>query len=223
MIVFDRVAKTYHGHGYDNHVFRDLSFVLNRGESLGVLGANGVGKSTLMRLISGVERPTAGKITRAMSVSWPLGYSPGFQTSLTGADNARFIARIYGHETRGLIDQVNDFAQLGEYMDQPVKVYSAGMSARLAFGLSLAIEFDCYLIDEITSAGDERFRERTDDALKARRKSGAIVLVSHDREALFRYCTQGAVLYGGTLTLFDTIEEAVDVHYRLQKLPSERQ
>lgn len=218
MIVFDDVAKEYKGRGFVKHVFTGVSFTIARGDSIGICGANGVGKSTLMRLIAGIERPTAGRITRAMSTSWPIGYASAFQSSLTGADNARFVARIYGRDERELLDYVEDFAQLGAYFHEPISTYSAGMGARLAFGVSLAIDFDCYLIDEVTGAGDERFRLRAEAALEERRARGTLIMVSHDMQTLFRYCSRGAVLYGGTQAFYDTIQEAADVHHRLQAL-----
>jgi capsular polysaccharide transport system ATP-binding protein len=222
MIVLDRVSKSYAGQSGVNHVLKNVSFTIRRGDSIGICGANGAGKSTLMKLFAGVERPTAGTITRRMSVSWPIGLSQAFQSTLTGADNARFIARIYGKDERALLDYVDDFAQLGRYMDEPIRVYSAGMHARLAFGISLAIRFDCYLVDEITGVGDERFRSKAEEALQERKREGTLIMVSHDSNTLLRYCDKGAVVYGGAVTLYDTIREAVDVHHRLQSFPQQR-
>lgn len=216
MIVFEDVSKTYHIRKFEKQVFSHLSFTIKPGESLGICGANGAGKSTLMRLIAGIESPTTGRITRRMSTSWPIGYASCFQPALTGADNARFIARIYGQDEDMLCDYVEDFAQLGPYFHQPVYAYSAGMNARLAFGVSLAINFECYLIDEVTGAGDERFRQRCEEALMQRRETGSLVMISHDPNALLQYCDRGAVLYGGALTFFDTVAEATEVHHRLQ-------
>ncbi len=220
MIVLQNVSKIYHGHNVDNEVLRDVNLTIRRGDSIGVCGANGVGKSTLMKLLAGVERPTTGTVKRSMSVSWPIGYSTAFHGSLTGADNARFIARIYGVDERELLDFVEDFAQLGPYLHEPIRTYSAGMGARLAFGVSLAIKFDCYLVDEVTGAGDERFKVRSEEALKERSEHGTLVMVSHDTSTLFRYCQRGAVVYAGGVTLYDTIAEAADVHHRLQSLGS---
>ena len=222
MIVLDRVSKSYAGQSGFTEVLQDVTFTIERGDSIGICGANGVGKSTLMKLLSGVERPTSGTVTRTMSVSWPIGLSQAFQATLTGADNARFIARIYGKDERALLDFVDDFAQLGRYMHEPIKVYSAGMGARLAFGISLAIRFDCYLVDEVTGVGDERFRARSEEALQERKREGTLVMVSHDSNTLLRYCDKGAVVYGGGITLYDTIREAVDVHHRLQSFPQQR-
>ncbi len=216
MIRFDAVSKTYHVRKFSKTVFTDLNFVIEPGMSIGICGGNGAGKSTLMRLIAGVEMPTTGKVVRGMTTSWPIGYANCFQTSLTGADNARFISRIYNRDERELLDFVEDFAQLGPYLYQPVNTYSAGMSARLAFGISLAIDFDCYLVDEVTAAGDERFRIRSEEALVSRRDNATLLMTSHETGTLLTYCKQGAVLYGGSLVFYDTIEEACDVHHRLQ-------
>jgi capsular polysaccharide transport system ATP-binding protein len=216
MIKFDRVSKAYHGRGLHKQVLKDLSFAIEPGAALGVCGANGVGKSTLMRLIAGEEYPNQGRITRGMSVSWPIGYSSCFQSSLTGADNARFIARIYRKPTEPLLDFVEDFAQLGPYLHQPVKTYSAGMHARLAFGISLAIDFDCYLVDEVTAAGDARFQARCHEALTQRRAAGTLIMVSHSPGVLTQYCAQGAVLRDGRLAFYDTVEEALAVHAEAQ-------
>jgi capsular polysaccharide transport system ATP-binding protein len=216
MIEFQDVSKNYHIRKFEKHVFTNLNFKIEPGESIGICGANGAGKSTLMRLIAGVEQPTSGKVTRTMSTSWPIGYSSCFQTSLTGADNARFIARIYNHDEEALLDFVEDFARLGPYLHQPVHTYSAGMQARLAFGVSLAIDFQCYLVDEVTGAGDERFRIRCEEELLHRRDSATLIMISHDPGALRQYCRRGAVVYGGTVVFYDSIDEANEVHHRLQ-------
>ena len=216
VIVFENVSKSYRIRKFHKQVLNDLSFVIPRGESLGICGANGAGKSTLMRLIAGVEAQSSGRISRTLSTSWPIGYSSCFQSSLTGADNARFIARIYRQPIEPLLASVEDFAQLGPYFHQPINTYSAGMSARLAFGISLAINFDCYLVDEVTAAGDERFRARCEEALNHRRATGTLVMVSHDPNTLRAYCSRGAVLHDGRLAFYDTIDEALDVHHHLQ-------
>src|ERR1700744_3571300 len=212
MITFENVSKTYHGRRLEKRVLLGVDLCVAPGDALALLGANGAGKSTIMRLLAGVEHATTGKINRRMSVSWPIGYSSCFQSSLTGADNARFIARIYRRDPNQLLDFVEDFAQLGEYFDQPVRTYSAGMSARLAFGISLAIDFDCYLVDEVTAAGDARFRERCNEALMYRRKTGTLVMVSHDPGTLRAYCSTGAVLRDGKLTFYGSVDEAISVH-----------
>jgi capsular polysaccharide transport system ATP-binding protein len=216
MIRFEHVSKTYHIRKFEKQVLNDVSFTINRGDSIGVCGANGAGKSTLMRMIAGVEKATSGKITRGLTTSWPIGYTSCFQASLTGADNARFIARIYNEPHEELLAYVEDFAQLGSYFHQPINTYSAGMQARLAFGVSLAVNFDCYLVDEVTGAGDERFRQRCHEALVDRRANGTLVMISHDPGTLREYCTRGAVVHGGGIRFFPTIDEALDVHHHLQ-------
>lgn len=216
MISFQNVSKSYHIRKFRKDVLRDLNFDIPTGCSLGICGANGAGKSTLMRLISGVESPSKGRITRSVSCSWPIGYSSCFQSSLTGADNARFIARIYSRNIKNLLDYVEDFAQLGAYFYQPIYSYSAGMMARLAFGISLAIDFDCYLVDEVTAAGDDRFRQRCEEALHHRRSAGTLLMISHDPGTLRAYCERGAVLQDGQLVFYDTINEAIDVHMHNQ-------
>lgn len=217
MITFERVSKTYRGRNLTNEVLRNVNFSIGPGDALAICGANGAGKSTLLRLIAGVEHPTSGRVHRGMSISWPIGYTSCFQSSLTGADNARFIARIYGRPIEPLIDFVEDFAQLGPYLRQPVRTYSAGMQARLAFAVSLAIDFDCYLVDEITGAGDERFRERCREALMERRAKGTLIMVSHNPDTLREYCTRGAVLLNGRLRMYRTVEDALEVHHAAQQ------
>lgn len=218
MIKFEDVSKTYHIRKFRKDVLDNLNFEISTGCSLGICGANGAGKSTLMRLISGVESPTQGRITRSVSCSWPIGYASCFQSSLTGADNARFIARIYSKDIGDLLAYVEDFAQLGAYFYQPIYSYSAGMMARLAFGISLAIDFDCYLVDEVTAAGDDRFRQRCEEALHHRRQTGTLIMISHDPGTLRAYCERGAVLQNGRLEFYDTIDEAVAVHMHNQAL-----
>lgn len=216
MIRFESVSKSYNIRKFRKQVLNDLDFEIAAGENIGICGANGAGKSTLMRLIAGVESPSSGNITRTVSCSWPIGYSSCFQSSLTGADNARFIARIYDRDVPKLFAYVEDFAQLGDYFNQPIYSYSAGMLARLAFGISLAIDFDCYLVDEVTAAGDDRFRQRCEEALHHRRANGTLLMISHDPSTLRAYCEKGAVLRDGTLTFYSTIDEAIAVHHAQQ-------
>ncbi len=212
MIGFERVSKTYHGRAGAHRVLDDITFTLRRGEALAICGRNGAGKSTLLRLLAGVEAPTSGRVRRDMSVSWPLGHASAFQSSLTGADNVRFIARIYKRPIADVLAFVEDFAELGAYMRMPVRTYSAGMQARLAFATSLAIDFDCYAIDEITAAGDSRFRERCHEALMERRARSTLVMVSHDLHTLGLYCDRGATLIDGHLTFHESVDAAVAVH-----------
>lgn len=216
MIELRDVCKTYETRGLTRRVFHDLNCRIDRGDSLAICGANGAGKSTLLRLIAGVEHPTSGEVVRTMRTSWPIGFANCFDRNMSGADNARFIARIYRQDEQQILAFVEDFAQLGVYMNQTVDTYSSGMLSRLAFGVSLAIEFDCYLVDEVTAAGDARFRRRCEDELMARRDNSTLIMISHDPYTLQQYCTRGAVLYGGILVFFDTVAEACEVHHALQ-------
>ena len=213
MIRFDRVSKQYPVPGGRRTVLAETSFTIERGQAIGICGHNGAGKSTLLRLIAGVEKPSAGRIARDMSVSWPIGYASSFQSSLTGADNVRFIAQIYRKPVDEVLGFVEDFAELGAYMRMPIRTYSAGMNARLAFAASLAVDFDCYLVDEVTAAGDERFRARCHAALMERRARGTLIMVSHDAQTLRDFCDTGAVLADGVLSFYDTIEEAMAHHF----------
>lgn len=213
MIVFNRVSKTYATRSGRHKVLDDVSFTIEKGQSVGVCGHNGAGKSTLLRLIAGVEQPSSGSIRRGMSVSWPLGLSSSFQSSLSGADNARFIARVYGRPVDETLDFVEDFAELGEYLRMPLRTYSAGMAARLAFAVSLAVSFDCYLIDEITAVGDERFQDRCRAALQQRKQERSLIMVSHDPHTLRDYCDRGMAVQDGRVLLFDTVDEAIASHF----------
>lgn len=212
MIALENICKAYHARRGKHVVLDRVSLTVRRGQSIGIMGRNGSGKSTLARLMTGVEYPDSGKIRREMSVSWPLAFGAGFQGSLTGADNARFIARIYGVPVQRTIDFVNEFAELGDYFYMPVKTYSSGMRARLAFGSSLAVEFDCLVVDEVTAVGDQRFTQRCHDALHERRKRCALVMVSHQASTFQMFCESGAVLHEGHLSGYDTIDEAIAVY-----------
>ena len=209
------VVKSYPTRVGMRRILDGVNLTLRQGESLGVMGRNGAGKSTLTRLISGLEHVDSGKVNVGMSVSWPLGHSGAFQASLTGADNTRFVARVYGKDIEEMLDYVQGFADLGVYFRMPIGTYSAGMRARLALGVSLAVKFDCYLIDEITGAGDHRFAERCQRALRERREEGALLMISHDPHTLASYCERGALVSGGKITFYDTIPELVDAYHAL--------
>ncbi len=209
MISLDRVSKNYRTRGGWRPILKDVSLSVERGQAFGICGVNGAGKSTLLRLLAGVELPSTGTITRTMSISWPIGYSSTFQASLSGADNVRFIARIYGRSIDDTLAFVDDFAELGVYLREPLRNYSAGMVARLAFATSLAVDFDCYLVDEVITAGDARFRQRCQDAMMARRETGTLILVSHEAETLRLYCAEGAFIHDGQVHCYPTIDEAI--------------
>jgi capsular polysaccharide transport system ATP-binding protein len=215
MIVCSNIYKSYpHGAGR-KRVLDDINLVISPGERLALLGRNGAGKTTLIKLIGGVEMPTAGKVHRHMSVSWPLGFGGGFQGSLAGYDNARFIARIYGRDYMDMKAFVEDFTELGRQLAMPVKTYSSGMRARLAFALSLAIEFDCYLIDEIILVGDQNFQRKCHYELFEKRADRAMVLASHSADVVREYCNRALIIHGGKGVVFDDVSAALDTYTNL--------
>jgi capsular polysaccharide transport system ATP-binding protein len=195
-------------------VLKGINLDVHRGERLGIVGGNGAGKSTLIRLISGIERQTSGVIERQMQISWPLAFTGAFQGALTGLDNVRFICRVYGIDYREVIDFVEDFAQLGRFLREPIKVYSSGMRARLAFAVSMMIDFDCYLIDEVVSVGDARFQARCQQELFEKRADRAIIIVSHEPHYLREHCERGCVLEKGELHHFEDLEDALEHHHQ---------
>lgn len=214
-IVADGLCKTYDTPTGPKRVLNDVSFSIGRGQKMAVLGRNGAGKSTLIKLVGGVERPSRGTIRRGMSLSWPLAFGGGFEVAMTGLDNIRFVARLYDQPIRETIERVDDFAELGSNLLLPVRLYSSGMRARLAFALTLAIDFDCYLIDEIISVGDQRFHSKCHDALFVDRKDAAMILVSHDIGIIREYCSSGLVLKGGHGRVFDDLELAISIYASL--------
>jgi capsular polysaccharide transport system ATP-binding protein len=215
MIRCENVTKSYRMGSGRKQVLRGLDLQINPGEHIGFLGRNGAGKTTLIKLIGEVEMPTSGRIRRSMSVSWPLGFGGGFQGSLTGYDNARFIARIYGHDYSEIKDFVQDFTELGPQLKMPVKTYSSGMRARLAFALSLAIEFDCYLIDEVIMVGDANFHQKCHFELFEKRKDRALVLASHSPELIREFCDRALILHQGLATVYSDVNEALAVYTAL--------
>jgi capsular polysaccharide transport system ATP-binding protein len=212
MLALEHVSKVYATRRGKREVFRDVSFRLERGENLGILGRNGAGKSTLIRLISGAESPTSGVIRRGMRVSWPLAFSGAFQKHLTGLDNLKFVCRVYGVDYRPLVPFVEQFTELGIYFREPVAHYSSGMLTRLAFALSMAIEFDCFLIDEAMVVGDVRFHERCHVEMFHKRKDRAFILVTHDAKVIKLYCRNAYVLHEGHLLPFPSVDAAYDFY-----------
>jgi capsular polysaccharide transport system ATP-binding protein len=208
MLSVEHVSKVYETRRGPYKVFEDISFRLERGKNLGILGRNGAGKSTMIRLISGAERPTTGRIRRGMRVSWPLAFSGAFHGNLTGLDNLKFVCRIYGIDHEPLLPFIEDFAELGSFFREPVMHYSHGMMTRLAFALSMAVEFDCFLIDEAMIVGDARFHERCHYELFTKRKDRSFILVSHDANAIKTYCQDAVVLHQGRLYSFPDVDAA---------------
>lgn len=214
MIELRNVCKSYRTNKGVKVVLNQINAVFQRGQNIGILGRNGAGKSTLLRLIGGEELPTSGQIFRGASISWPIGFSGGFHGSLTGRENLRFIARIYNADIGKVTSFVESFSELGEYLDMPVTTYSSGMRSKLAFGLSMAIDFDFYLIDEVTAVGDESFRAKSKAEFARRRDHSTLIVVSHNVVTIREYCSVAAVLDGGKLVMYDQLKPAIE-HYHL--------
>jgi capsular polysaccharide transport system ATP-binding protein len=208
MIDFQDVSKTYSIHSARKSVLNNVSFRLAQGERLGIFGANGSGKSTLIRLAAGVEKPSAGTVRRLTSCSWPLGFGGAFQSSLSGNDNIRFIARIYNQPFEKLHADVASFSELGDALADPVRTYSSGMRARFAFGLSISIDFDCMLVDEVIAVGDEHFRQKCRQKILGR-PDRSMLFVSHDQYMVDQYCNRFASLVDGNLSFHASSTEAL--------------
>ncbi|MBW6396726.1 ABC transporter ATP-binding protein [Roseomonas sp. HJA6] len=205
------VHKSYPMNIGRKYVLRGVNASFRKGERVGVLGRNGTGKSTLVRILGGIEAPTRGAIRRTMSVSWPIGMAAGFQGALSGADNTRFIARIYDRPVQATVDYVESFAELGEYLHMPVHTYSAGMRSRLGLAISLAVEFDCFLVDEALAVGDTKFGR----AFGARLQHAGLIIVTHSPSLVRQLCTRAAVLDQGTLTFYEDLDEALATYNSL--------
>jgi capsular polysaccharide transport system ATP-binding protein len=217
MIRLENATKYVHTKGIKKPIIENASLIINRGRSVGLLGRNGAGKSTLLQLIAGSLRLDRGRIVRNGKISWPLGFQGSFQPSMSGEQNVRFVARIYGVDTDELIAYVDDFAELGAFYQAPVGTYSSGMKARLAFGVSMGVKFDYYLVDEITAVGDANFKKKCHDVFKHRLQDSDVIMVSHSTGTIRDYCETGVVLEKGKLTYFDNVEDAIRVHDRNMK------
>jgi capsular polysaccharide transport system ATP-binding protein len=217
MIELTQVSKNYNTRDGEVTILSQIDLKINRGEKIGVLGKNGAGKSTLIRILSGVEQPTSGRVHRGMSVSWPLAFGGAFHGALTGLDNLRFICRIYGKSTEDKIAYVQEFAELGRYFYEPVRTYSAGMRARLAFALSMVIDFDCFLIDEVVAVGDSRFQNKCQHELFELRKERSMIIVSHDANYIRQHCENAVVLTDGKLRSFNHVDEAYEFYMAYTK------
>ncbi|NBO46420.1 MAG: ABC transporter ATP-binding protein [Actinobacteria bacterium] len=225
MIEVSNLTKSFYYQGKKTTIFRDLSFRIETGESIAILGANGAGKSTLLRILGGIDLPDSGSIHSDRSISWPVGLVGGFQGSLTGRENVTFVSRIYADKTSiaDKVRYVETFAELGVYFDRPFKTYSSGMRSRVTFGLSMAFDFDVYLIDEVTAAGDQRFREKSKQVLLERRQNADFLMVDHNLWGLKLHCDRAFLLDGGKIETFSDIDEAVALHTeRLLAAPTQR-
>jgi capsular polysaccharide transport system ATP-binding protein len=212
VITLTDVSKSYPTRQGPVTVLDRINLTVARGEKLGILGRNGSGKSTVVRLISGAEQPDSGFVMRSMSVSWPIAFTGGFQGMLTGLDNLRFICRVYGVDPEDKIAFVEDFAELGRFFKEPVKTYSSGMRARLAFALSMVIDFDCFLIDEVAAVGDDRFKEKCQHELFEKRGDRAMIIVSHSHSYIKKHCERIALLKDGSFIFFDDVDEAYEAY-----------
>ena len=212
VIEIREISKSYRVGSGRHTVLDSVSAVFPTGKSVGILGVNGAGKSTLLRIIGGVEPPDRGTVRKDVRVSWPMGFTGGFSPNMTGRQGARFVARIYGESPRAVERFARDFAELDLYFDMPIRTYSSGMRARLAFAISFAVEFDCYLVDEVIAAGDARFNRKYRREFKERARSASVILVSHNPEAIRAECDFAAVLTRGSLTLYETVDEAMAVY-----------
>ena len=215
MISVWHLTKEIHSSIGRRRIIDNISFDVAPGEKIAVLGRNGAGKSTLLKIIGGVEAKTGGDIHRGLLLSWPLGFSGGLGPEMTGIDNVRFIARLYGRPAEQMIGFVDDFAELGRQMFLPVKYYSTGMQTRLAFALTLAVDFECFLIDEVLAVGDHRFHQKCHDALFVARQNCAMILISHDTQIVRTYCNKALVLKNGRGRVFDDLEFAIKVYQTL--------
>lgn len=217
MVELIGVSKRFFQRGVETIVARDLSFRFEPGQSVALLGRNGAGKSSLLRMIAGLIKPDEGHIVHGGSVSWPVGFQGSFHPDLTGAENARFVARIYGLSPRAMEQFVGDVAELGPHLGLPVRSYSSGMRARLAFAISMAVPFDTYLIDEVTSVGDGAFQRRSEALLQDRMRSAGAIVVSHATEMLRRICSSGVVLERGRMFFYQRVDRAIEHHDHLMR------
>lgn len=216
MIEIRNLYKRYHNHHGSDWVLRDINLSIPRGISVGLIGANGAGKSTLLRLIAGMDVPERGEVIKNCRMSWPIGLSSGMQGNMTGRQNVKFVARVHGGgiNVQRVIDFVEDFAEIGEAFDEPVRTYSSGMKSRISFGLSLAFDFEVYISDEATAVGDKSFKEKASQAFKDRVGKSSLIMVSHSEGILKDLCQAGVYLKDGRATWYDNVNDAIADYHR---------
>ncbi|MFD3248674.1 ABC transporter ATP-binding protein [Rahnella aquatilis] len=215
MIKIENLTKSYKTPTGRHYVFKDLHVDLPSDKSVALIGRNGAGKSTLLRVIGGIDRPDSGKVITNKTISWPVGLAGGFQGSLTGRENVKFVARLYAakKELKEKVAFVEDFAELGKYFDMPIKTYSSGMKSRLGFGLSMAFAFDYYLVDEVTAVGDARFKQKCADLFRARHEQASFLMVSHSLKSLVEFCDVALFIgRNNKVAFYDSVEEAIEIY-----------
>ncbi|HAI6402212.1 TPA: ABC transporter ATP-binding protein [Escherichia coli] len=218
MIKIENLTKSYRTPTGRHYVFKDLNLEIPSGKSVAFIGRNGAGKSTLLRMIGGIDRPDSGKIITNKMISWPVGLAGGFQGSLTGRENVKFVARLYAkqEELKEKIEFVEEFAELGKYFDMPIKTYSSGMRSRLGFGLSMAFKFDYYIVDEVTAVGDARFKEKCAQLFKERHKESSFLMVSHSLNSLKEFCDVAIVFKDdNAVGFYEDVQEGIEEYYRI--------
>lgn len=212
MFELRNITKSYLTPKGRRFIFRDLSLAIPAGKNIGLIGRNGAGKSTLMRLLGGADIPDSGTVATDKSISWPVGLSGGFQGSMTGRDNIKFVCRIYGavgEDMRNKIQFVRDFAEIGDWIDEPIKTYSSGMRSRLAFGLSMAFDFDYYLIDEVMSVGDSHFKKKCNDIFEEKLNTSKVVLVTHSMNEIKKLCDIVLHVRDGGIQIYEDVDEGI--------------
>ncbi|WP_444945014.1 ABC transporter ATP-binding protein [Microbulbifer sp. ZKSA006] len=215
MIRLEKLTKSYRTPQGRKVLFQNVTESFPEGKNIGILGRNGVGKSTLLRIMGGIDYPDSGKVVTNQKISWPLGLAGGFQGSMTGRENVAFVCGIHGvwgDTRRKIINNVQDFAEIGDYFDVPVNSYSSGMRSRLGFGLSISFDFDVYLVDEVMSVGDAQFKRKCEEIINEKRKNSSFIIVAHSMALLRKNCDVGIYLDTGELRVFATIDEAIDLY-----------
>lgn len=219
MIKLDNLTKFYPLSNGDKHfVFREFTFTFPDNCSIGLIGRNGAGKSTLMRLLSGADIPNAGRVITDKKISWPVGLAGGFQHALSARDNVKFVARVYGYKGEALEEKVRyieKFAEIGKYFDEPMNTYSSGMRSRIGFGLSMAFDFDYYLIDEAGAVGDAKFKKKSDAIYKEKLSNSKVIMVSHNMAEIKQWCDKVILVNSGMTTVYDDVDEGIEMYKRI--------
>ena len=216
ILTFDNVSKHYDSKHGRTTVMQDVSFTIEKGINFGVLGMNGAGKSTTLKMIAGSQLPSKGKIKRFAKFSWPLGFAGSFNGSLSGEENLRFACRVYDVPIKKTLEYVHDFTELGEKLKHPIKTYSSGMLQKLAYGLSMAIDFDVYLIDETLSVGDANFRKKCDQVFQEKAQKSNLIIVSHQIETIKQYSDKILLIHKGGAKIYDDLDQAISIYQTLE-------